>query len=132
MFCNSVISGVTESLFRGPKGGGKTLVWGGADLSLGGGLEDGIAMRFFSPSHLLCTIKIQMGEPMLGGHGVNGGHAPQLPPHTHPIVTPLSVSYLGLQEVSRGVAKAGVVPHRVVHYSVNGLLQLQAQLTTYR
>ena len=42
----------------------------GADLRLGS-LEVGIAM-IFSPSHLLCTIKSQMGGS-LGGGGVNGG-----------------------------------------------------------
>ena len=52
-------------------GGGK----GVPDLRRGGewGLEDGIAMIFVSPSHLLCTIKSQIG----GAYG-------------DPIVTPLA------------------------------------------
>ena len=56
-------SGVTESLLfkkfwgGGLRGGARRLFGGG-----GGGQEDGIAI--FSPSHLLCTIKSQMGGPM--------------------------------------------------------------------
>ena len=63
-------SGVTESLFIFffflGGGGGERAQRKGADffffffLGGGGGLEDGIAM-IFSPLHLLCTIKIQMG-----------------------------------------------------------------------
>ena len=71
-------SGVTESLFGG--GGGAK---GRCRPSLGGGgLDDGIAI-IFSPSHLLCTIKSQMGRGANGGgggHGVNGGVCPPGPP----------------------------------------------------
>ena len=41
------VSGVTESLFSGPRGGER---------------EDSVAI-FFSPSYFLCTIKSQMGGP---------------------------------------------------------------------
>ena len=50
-------SGVTESLFWGPKGGG-------ADLHLGG-QEDGIVMKG-------AQSKVKWGEAM-GAEGVNGG-----------------------------------------------------------
>ena len=43
------------------RGGGETFIWWGQ--------EDAIAM-IFPPSHLLCTIKSQMGTG--GGNGVNG------------------------------------------------------------
>ena len=65
-------------------GGGKG---GGADLRLGGGQKDRIAL-IFPPSHLLCTIKSQLGAK--GAHGVNGeGAMAPNAPKTPPIVTPL-------------------------------------------
>ena len=53
----------------GGKGGPRYLSGG-----RGGGEAGGRYRNYLFPSHLLCTIKIQMG-----GHGVNGGHAPRHP-----------------------------------------------------
>ena len=47
----------------------------------------------FSPSHLLCTIKSQMGEGQWGDHGLNvGGGGGMTPGNPPPIVTPLHPS----------------------------------------
>ena len=77
------VCGVTESLFLGPKGG-QTFVEAWGEGGGGGGLEDGITI-IVSPSHLLCTIKIQMGGQWEGPWREWGAMLPC------PIVTPLCV-----------------------------------------
>ena len=58
--------------------GGGGMAKGGQPVGGGGGLEDGIAIISPPPSHLLCTIKSQMGGPWCelgGGGGAQGPHA---------------------------------------------------------
>ena len=62
-------------------------MWGGgADLHLGGGQEDGIALKG-------AQSKVKWGNQW-GTHDVNGGHVPPAPPPPIPLVTPLPTNIL--------------------------------------
>ena len=76
-------SGITESLFRV----GQTFIWGG------GGENRGRHRNDFSPSHLLCTIKSQMGV-----HGVNGEGGGDMPPIVTPLIMYLTIMYKRVNE----------------------------------